>query len=139
MTQISKQQDFMKAFGMNFPPLPTIDLPSAILWAKLIDEEFAEFNEAWGNYLEDPEENSCADLTAEIADVLYVMMGFAHSQGLPLEAMFSEIHAANMRKVMLDGTVLRNEFGKVLKPHDWYPANKVGVIQRALDKEVYGS
>lgn len=137
MTQAAKQKEFMRTFDMVAPNFPTLDVPAGILWSRLIDEEFAEMIEAWQEFLDDPNaENAQANLTAELADVVYVVMGFAHSQGLPLAEMFDEIHAANMRKVQSDGTVIRNEHGKVLKPVGWYPADKVGVIRKAFETEV---
>lgn len=139
MSQIQKQKDFMGVFDMESPSKPTLDEGAAIFWSRLIDEEFAEMIEAWSSFLENPlhEENQ-ANLTAEVVDVLYVIMGFAHSQGLPIKEMFDEVHNANMRKMQPDGSILRNEFGKVLKPVNWYPANKVAVIRRANIKAVTG-
>lgn len=139
MSQIQKQKEFMHHFDMVSPSVPTLDPAAGILWARLIDEEFSEMTDAWQNFLDNPEhEENQAELTAELVDVLYTVMGFAHSQGLPLAEMFNEVHAANIRKLQPDGTVLRNAHGKVLKPEGWTPADKVGVIRRATEKEVYG-
>jgi predicted HAD superfamily Cof-like phosphohydrolase len=139
MSQIEKQKEFMHHFNMVAPSIPTLDPAAGILWARLIDEEFEEMTNAWQNFLDNPEhEGTQAELTAELVDVLYTVMGFAHSQGLPLAQMFNEVHAANIRKLQADGSVLRNEHGKVLKPEGWTPANKVGVIRTARETEVYG-
>lgn len=140
MSQFLKQKHFMHTFGMPVPQAPALDIPSAVLWSRLINEEFAEFDEAFDNFGEDPDSDElAAELTAEIADVIYVLAGFAHSQGLPLEEMYNAIHAANMRKVTDTGHVIRNEAGKVMKPEGWYPADKVGVIRRAKEQVAHGS
>ena len=129
MSEIKQQLEFMKAFDMTAPVLPNHDAMAVGLWATLMEEEFEEMIDAALEFKEEPNDiEKQANLTAEICDVLYVVMGFGHSQGLPIEAMFKEIHAANMRKVRADGTVIRNESGKVLKPTGWFPADKVGVL-----------
>lgn len=139
MSQIQKQKEFMQVFGMESPSKPLMNESAALFWARLMDEEFKEMTEAFEEFGDNPlNEEAQANLTAEVVDVLYVVMGFAHSQGLPIEAMFNEVHNANMRKMQPDGSILRNEFGKVLKPVNWYPANKVAVIRRANIKAVTG-
>lgn len=129
MSEIKQQLEFMKAFDMVSPSVPTLDTTVMALWASLIEEELDEMIEAMSEFQEEPNDiENQANLTAEICDVLYVVMGFGHSLGLPIAAMFSEIHAANMRKVRADGTVIRNDSGKVMKPTGWFPADKVGVL-----------
>lgn len=135
MSQINKQKEFMQAFGMRHHKVPTLDLVGAILWSRLMDEEMTELTEAWDSFVDNPQsEKLQAELTAEVVDVLYTLMGFAHSQGLPIEAMFDAIHNANIRKLNPDGSVTRNAAGKVMKPEGWLPADKVAIIRRATEK-----
>lgn len=54
-------------------------------------------------------------LTKELADLMYVTIGFATTFGLPLEEVFYEVHKSNMSKLGPDGEVLRREDGKILK------------------------
>ena len=54
-------------------------------------------------------------MAAEGVDVLNVLCGLLLSQGLPLQAMFDAIHAANLAKCA-SGQVLRRADGKILKP-----------------------
>jgi predicted HAD superfamily Cof-like phosphohydrolase len=132
MSEIAQQRIFMKTFGLPAPKLPTYDGDQATLWLNLMVEEINELQEAWLDFADNPESNAAqAELTAEIIDVLYVVMGFGHSQGLPLGLMFQEIHDANMRKRSEDGSIKRNAAGKVLKPEGWHPADKRGVISLA--------
>ena len=48
--------------------------------------------------------------------------------GIPLGAVFDEVHAANMRKVGPDGTVTRRPDGKVIKPEGWKGPVVAGVL-----------
>lgn len=64
----------------------------------------------------------------ELADVVYVAYGSAHSLGIPLDAVIAEVHAANMRKMGPNGKPVLRADGKVLKPEGWQPANVAGVL-----------
>lgn len=89
----------------------------------LIEEEFYEVRDAL-NYLERTyfgETSSdmleaTEELAKELADLLYVVYGTADELGIPLQAVFETVHYSNMAKVWDDGTVHRNEYGKVIKP-----------------------
>jgi predicted HAD superfamily Cof-like phosphohydrolase len=54
------------------------------------------------------------NLLKEMADLMYVLYGFAVSFGLPLDEAFKRVHESNMSK-LVDGKPLRREDGKVLK------------------------
>lgn len=89
----------------------------------LISEEFDEVMEAiqWGERVEAgravaDREEVLVEIAAELADLLYVVYGTAEELGIPLDKVFNAIHQANMRKVWDDGTVHRNDYGKVIKP-----------------------
>ena len=62
-----------------------------------------------------PENIDKKKLTKELADLMYVTIGFATTFGLPLEEVFYEVHKSNMSKLTKDGKVLLREDGKVLK------------------------
>lgn len=47
---------------------------------------------------------------------------------LPFEAGWAEVHGSNMAKLQPDGTVLRREDGKVIKPDGWLPPDLGRVI-----------
>ncbi len=108
---------------------------------KLIDEEFSEVMEAL-QYLYRTEcgmtsgtaEEAMTEVASELADLLYVVYGTAEELGIPLEKVFNAIHRANMSKVWDDGTVHRNEFGKVIKPPNFVKADIRKVIYGELDE-----
>jgi predicted HAD superfamily Cof-like phosphohydrolase len=67
-------------------------------------------------------------LAKELSDVLYVIYGTADLLEIPLEAVFAEVHRSNMSKVREDGTVLRREDGKILKPDTYREADVHGAL-----------
>jgi NTP pyrophosphatase (non-canonical NTP hydrolase) len=94
----------------------------------LIYEEYEEVSEAIV-HLEDTRlnltsstmEEAKEELAKELADLLYVVYGTAEELGIPLERVFKSVHQSNMSKVWSDGTVRRNDFGKILKPDTYSP------------------
>ncbi|MBN3005302.1 nucleoside triphosphate pyrophosphohydrolase family protein [Chromobacterium alkanivorans] len=131
------RRQFMHQFDIPSPQRPQWQPQQLAMWETMLGEELAEFQQALADYKrQDGDEaeraRRMAELLAEGVDVLNVLSGLLMSQGLPLEDMFREIHAANMRKCV-DGKIVRREDGKVLKPAGWQPADKEGVIRRALE------
>lgn len=79
---------------------------------RLIEEEVRELREA----LEDPRRDDAAVLK-ELADVQYVLSGFAVAFGLPLPEAFDRVHNSNLTK-FVNGVIQKREDGKLLKgPH----------------------
>jgi predicted HAD superfamily Cof-like phosphohydrolase len=91
--------------------------------ASLIEEEYQEVLQAL-DYLDRTDEGATSstieeakeELAKELADLLYVVYGTADELEIPLEFAFKAVHKSNMSKAESDGTVKRNEFGKILKP-----------------------
>jgi predicted HAD superfamily Cof-like phosphohydrolase len=96
----------------------------AALRVELIREEFEEFKVASlaGDVIE------AADA---LGDLLYVIYGASLEWGIPLDAVFDEVHRSNMTKVWPDGTVHRREDGKILKPEAYSPVD----LRRVLDAD----
>lgn len=138
--------DFHRACALPVASEPTVGTPEQrVLRVRLILEEVLEFAEAAGVQvivgdsvdsmevrrqdlmfysINDPD---LPKMLHELADTQYVTSGTAVELGLPLTAAFSEVHAANMRKVGPDGkAVMRN--GKVCKPEGWQPADVAKVL-----------
>lgn len=68
----------------------------------------------------------------ELADVVYVAYGTAHSLGLPLDALIAEVHRANMSKFGPDDRPVLDEGGKVLKGPHFRPPDIRWVLDRAM-------
>jgi predicted HAD superfamily Cof-like phosphohydrolase len=74
-------------------------------------------------YTTEDKTNAKRQLAKELADLLYVLYGTADELCIPLEDVFNRIHEANMSKVWPDGKVRYNEYGKIIKPDTFTPAN----------------
>ena len=103
---------------------------------KLIDEEVEEFcNEVleltsyFMEVIKQPKDINKVNLTKELADIIYVLVGFAVTFGLPLEKVFEEVHKSNMTKTLGN----KREDGKILKGEDYVPPRLDYLFE--LDKE----
>ena len=85
--------------------------PSANLYVRLIEEEFDEWldTDVWGE----------EDLK-ELADLVYVIYGYANACGFDLDEAIRRVHTNNLgRCVQPDGSILRREDGKIIKNKDY--------------------
>ena len=108
---------------------------------RLIEEEFKETMDELHSLLANgmlPETSLAAQarLLKEMCDLRYVLDGTAVSLGLPYEAAYREVHAANMTKVWDDGELHANERGKVIKGPNYRPPNIEALLPLVLETEV---
>ena len=98
------------------------DLDLLKMRTKLIEEETKEVVQEtlWEDALGNPKINK-AELTKELADLLYVTYGFAVTFGLPIDEVFWRVHKSNMSKLGDDGKPLYRDDGKVLKGPNYQP------------------
>ena len=101
------------------PSFPKDDYRALLINNMLEAEEF---------YLESENTNNLVDIRASIFRILGQVDASAFVCGIPLVAVFNEIHASNMTKLTKEGKVLRREDGKVIKPDTYRPPN----IQKIL-------
>jgi predicted HAD superfamily Cof-like phosphohydrolase len=123
--------DFHKAAGVAMPERPLLPAPDRIAFRqKLIDEEYREVTAVFQRILSSNGSGELdnglllADLAHELSDLLYVTYGALLACGVDADAVFAEVHRANMQKV----SGPRRADGKVLKPPDWQPADVASVI-----------
>lgn len=91
--------------------------PNPDLYSKLISEEFYEWLEAYEGTQEE---------LKELADLLYVIYGYANARGWDIEEAFRRVHENNLgRMYQPDGTIKRREDGKIIKNPD-YPKVALG-------------
>jgi len=76
---------------------------------KFIQEEFEEFEEECVKGT-DPE-----NALKELADIVYVVYGYAATFGWDLDEAVRRVHRSNMSKLGLDGKPVKNPQGKVMK------------------------
>ena len=91
-----------------------------VMYYSLIVEEYDEwYCESWTG---DSPENELK----EMADLIYVLYGYARVKGYNLDKAVERVHQNNMgRMYQPDGTILRRDDGKVLKNKD-YPKVELG-------------
>ncbi len=128
-TNFHKIQDFQTGVNGPVPSSPIMpEVDKIALWKKLVQEEYAEVMAEFDRLdMTDPTET--AALMHELADLLYVVYGSFAIFGVDGDAVFAEVHNANMRK--LGGE--RRADGKLLKPPDWKPANVKSVIEQLVE------
>jgi len=81
------------------------------LYSRLVMEEYDE----WKQELLQVNGSRTAELK-ELADLVYVIYGYALSKGWDLDEALYRVHVNNILRVKQpDGTVKRNEMGKILK------------------------
>jgi predicted HAD superfamily Cof-like phosphohydrolase len=85
--------------------------PDVNLYFHLIKEEYKEWL--------DEEPNTVGDLK-ELADLVYVIYGYANAIGYDLDTALSRVHENNMGRMRQpDGTIKRREDGKIIKNPDY--------------------
>ena len=93
--------------------------PDPDLYSNLIIEEYQE-------WLLDPE-NEVEELK-ELADLVYVIYGYANAIGYNLDEALRRVHANNLgRCIQPDGSIHRREDGKIIKNKE-YPKVKLDDI-----------
>jgi len=131
-----KRRALMREAGDPAPARPRHEPAALAQWEAMLAEELGEFSRALAAYHQadvhdaDALVHAQAELCAEGVDLLNVVSGLLIAQGLPLEAMFDAIHAANLAKCASG----RDARGKLVKPGHWQGADKAGVIRAALAK-----
>ncbi len=83
--------------------------PSSELYKTLIEEEYTEWLEARtaGDYLNE---------IKELADLLYVIYGYANAKGWDIQEALRRVHQNNLGRVIQDdGSVQRRDDGKIIK------------------------
>jgi len=70
------------------------------------------------------------DVDRNLAFAEIVVRGVASMYGIPLEAVFDEVHRSNMTKRWPDGTVRRDAGGKVMKPPQYEKPQVALVLQK---------
>lgn len=129
-TNFTRVRDFHVGYGIALPSRPL--LPPADTLAikkKLIDEEYAETTAEFAQLIAAQAAGEAPDITQivhELTDLLYVTYGAILAFGVDADAVFAEVHRANMEK--LGGPVRAD--GKQLKPPGWQPPDVAGVIAR---------
>lgn len=82
------------------------------LYTKLLEEEYEEWLEE--AYAEDNKKAPDKELK-ELCDMMYIIIGYAETQGWNLLTAFNRVHNSNMTKLDSDNRPIFNDAGKVIK------------------------
>jgi predicted HAD superfamily Cof-like phosphohydrolase len=95
--------------------------PDADLYADLMEEEFEEweYEQVYAKYEEGSKYKPELELK-ELADLLYVIYGYANARGWDVEEALKRVHENNMGRMRQpDGSIKRREDGKIIKNPDY--------------------
>lgn len=126
-TNSEKVANFRRKFGLPNEKRPVV--PSAEMFLFRYGHVMEEMTELLEGY----RERDVPKMADALADILYLTYGTAHECGIPIDAVFAEVHRANMRKVRATGS--DDPLGKrgsrfdVVKPPGWQPPDVAGVIR----------
>lgn len=133
-TNAQKLREFHRAIGLNPATTPTIpELELLQLRRTLVQEEWAEVQEEFEVLQGRFQQKEALDvpdlvpLVHELTDLLYVTYGALDLLGVDADAVFAEVHRANMQKT----TGPKRADGKQLKPEGWQPADVRSVLESA--------
>jgi len=124
MTNYEMVREFHAAFDHPMS-VPFANDELLTLRRRLIEEELKEltmemFNGAFEVSVEgEISTDTKAKLSKELADLLYVLYGFAVVYGIPIDDVFLRVHSSNMSKLGADGKPILREDGKVLKSSNY--------------------
>jgi predicted HAD superfamily Cof-like phosphohydrolase len=134
MTNADLVAEFHRAVGDDTPQGPEVPgLATLDLRESLINEECREVGQEFGRLRErlagapPVSIDALAPLAHELADLLYVTYGTFVALGLPADAIFEQVHRANLAK----SAGPRRSDGKQLRPAGWSPADVLGVVRSA--------
>lgn len=101
--------EFHQTYNCLITAKPTLpDAANRKLRLDLLKEEYEELLEAEAN-------DDLVEIADALADMQYLIQGHAISYGIPLDAVFNEVHRSNMSKLDENGKPIYREDGKILK------------------------
>tara|TARA_B100000686_G_C16036104_1_gene593011 strand:- start:45 stop:443 length:399 start_codon:yes stop_codon:yes gene_type:complete len=117
--------------------VPMTDLKLFEMRWNLIKEEFgeldSEFSSSWVDIMRGRPPENMKDIFKELADLQYVISGFAITYGIDLDGLVKEIHNSNMSKLE-NGKAVKREDGKVLKGKNYKPPQLIPFLHRMWDR-----
>lgn len=131
-----KVQAFHAAISSPYPQRPQVpNAPLLSLRLTLLREEMQEVEAEFQHlnaHLDTATPADLAPLAHELADLLYVTYGALGALGVDADAMFAEVHRANLSKT----SGPRRNDGKQLKPEGWQKADVLKVILGEVESGV---
>ena len=115
---------FMEEMKQDLPDSPQWPEDSVLdMRLDLIEEEYAEL-------LSGVVSRKLADTADAIIDLTYVVLGMGLAMGMPMDALWQEVHRSNIAKA--NGPVRAD--GKRLKPEGWESPNITAILLDAAQR-----
>ena len=123
---VNDVRQFHITFGHPAPNSPTMQTKDLVeRRKKWLDSESVELDEAEDIY----------DQVDAYIDILYFAAGGLVEEGIfDPQSIWNIVHDANMSKVWADGTIHKDENGKVIKPSTW--VNPKPLIKAEIDRQI---
>ena len=97
---------------------------NAVLYKKLIREEFDEFIRDYLSNDEVGQLDGCMDM-------IWVILGYCYMKGYDVNGAWDEVARSNLSKIdPVTGKVNKRADGKVLKPEGWTPPNLESFVKK---------
>lgn len=117
---------FHDAVGVATPPAPVATPPSWVQRAEFLREELAEYEAA-------ARAGDVVAVADALADLLYLVHGAALVHGVPVDAVFAEVHRSHMTKAQEGRRLGPGE--NAAKPSAYSPPDVAGALTRAASVE----
>lgn len=100
----------------------SIDYHAAAGSSDVAADQWPEFRKSVMELKKQLDNDSRIGIAQALADVVLGAYEMALCANVKLDAAVREVHFAHMRSVGPDGTIARDDDGRVIQPHGWYPA-----------------
>ncbi len=122
-TPLSMVRDFARKMNQPLDQEWYRDIPLESLRYSFIEEEFEELGIESSKGL-DPE-----NMLKEIADLAYVLYGYAATYGWDLDEAIRRVHLSNLSKLGPNGKPTKNKEGKVIKGPNYKKPNLLDLVE----------
>lgn len=104
---------------------------------RLIREEYKELQVGFEKFRCSQSFENMAEMVDGACDLIYVVLWAMLKFNIPFDACFAAVQRSNMAKLQDDGTVLKNEHGKVQKPANWTPPDIHSILLEHFDEAIW--
>ena len=127
-TPLQMVRDFATAMDQPLDKVWQEDTALENLRWSLIAEEYGECCDESGK------STNPTNMLKELADLVYVVYGYAATYGWDLDKALRRVHWSNMSKLGLDGKPLKNETGKVIKGPNYKQPDLTNLVETSNEQ-----
>ncbi len=127
-TPLQMVRDFATAMDQPLDKVWQADTALENFRWSLIAEEYGECCDESGKG------TNPVNMLKELADLVYVVYGYAATHGWDLDKALRRVHWSNMSKLGLDGKPLKNEMGKVIKGPNYKQPDLTNLVETSNEQ-----